>query len=295
MRNSRVFEFEWDCQGTILRAGRIPLLMGILNVTPDSFSDGGEYNSVDAAVQHGLQLASDGADIIDIGGESTRPGADTIDAQEELRRTIPVIEQLTSQIDVPVSIDTTKAIVAEAAIEAGARIVNDISGLTFDRQMIDVCRDTQAGICIMHMLGTPQTMQQDPVYSDVVTEICDFLKRQLDQCCDAGILAERLCLDPGIGFGKTADHNLRLLQSVQSMKDTLQRPVLIGHSRKRFLSKLLGRTVEERLAGTIGVSIALASQGTDVLRIHDVAAVRDALVAWRHVTDRHGIQTATDG
>ena len=273
----------WTCQETVLQAGRIPLLMGILNVTPDSFSDGGEHNTVDAAVRQGLQLVADGADIIDIGGESTRPGADSVDAAEELRRTIPVIEQLAEQIDVPISIDTTKAVVAEQAVAAGARIVNDISGLTFDKRMLDVCHDTTVGICVMHILGTPQSMQQDPVYANVVDEVTEFLQRCLDRCDAAGIPLERLCVDPGIGFGKTADHNLQLLQSIPQMKQSLARPVLIGHSRKRFLAKLLGRPVEERLAGTVGVSIALAQQSADILRIHDVAVVRDALLAWKAV------------
>jgi dihydropteroate synthase len=273
----------WNCQETVLQAGRIPLLMGILNVTPDSFSDGGEHNTVDAAVRQGLQLVADGADIIDIGGESTRPGADSVDAAEELRRTIPVIEQLAAQINVPISIDTTKAVVAKQAVAAGAKIINDISGLTFDECMLDVCRDTAAGICVMHILGTPQSMQQDPVYTNVVGEVTEFLQRCLDRCDEAGIPLERLCVDPGIGFGKTADHNLQLLQSISQMKQSLERPILIGHSRKRFLSKLLGRPVEERLSGTVGVSIALAQHNTDILRIHDVAAVRDALLAWRAV------------
>lgn len=273
----------WTCQQTVLQAGRIPLLMGILNVTPDSFSDGGEHNTVDAAVRQGLQLVADGADIIDIGGESTRPGADSVDAAEELRRTIPVIEQLAEQIDVPISIDTTKAVVAEQAIAAGAGIVNDISGLTFDKRMLDVCHDTTVGICVMHILGTPQSMQRDPVYANVVDEVTEFLQRCLDRCDAAGIPLERLCVDPGIGFGKTADHNLQLLQSIPQMKQSLARPVLIGHSRKRFLAKLLGRPVEERQAGTVGVSIALAQQNADILRIHDVAAVQDALLAWKAV------------
>lgn len=273
----------WTCQETVLQAGRIPLLMGILNVTPDSFSDGGEHNTVDAAVRQGLQLVADGADIIDIGGESTRPGADSVDAAEELRRTIPVIEQLAEQIDVPISIDTTKAVVAEQAVAAGARIVNDISGLTFDKRMLDVCYDKTVGICVMHILGTPQSMQQDPVYANVVDEVTEFLQRCLDRCDAAGIPLERLCVDPGIGFGKTADHNLQLLQSIPQMKQSLARPVLIGHSRKRFLAKLLGRPVEERLAGTVGVSIALAQQNADILRIHDVAAVQDALLSWKAV------------
>jgi dihydropteroate synthase len=254
--------------------------MGILNVTPDSFSDGGQFTVVDRAVEQGLKLAADGASMIDIGGESTRPGAEPVDLDEELRRTIPVIRALVTQLAVPISIDTTKAEVARQALEAGAQIVNDVSGLTFDPEMLNVCRQFDAGICLMHIQGTPQTMQQNPHYSDVVTEVIEFLHTQVDRCLMAGIPAERMCVDPGIGFGKTAEHNLALLTSVARMQRDLQRPVLIGHSRKRFLSKLLGRTVEERLAGTVGVSIALAEQGCDVLRVHDVREVRDALLAW---------------
>ena len=287
MRSRSVTSLAWDCRGTVLEAGRIPLLMGILNVTPDSFSDGGEHDSVEAAVRHGLKLVSDGADVIDIGGESSRPGAAVVDTDEELRRTIPVIKRLARQVAVPISIDTTKAIVAEEAIAAGAKIVNDISGLTFDNRMLNVCRGTGVGICVMHILGTPQTMQQAPVYTDVLGEVTQYLRRCLSRCNDAGIPMERLCVDPGIGFGKTADHNLRLLQSVAEMKQSLGRPVLIGHSRKRFLAKLLGRPIEERLAGTLGVSVALAQSGTDILRVHDVAAVRDALLAWQLTFRKH--------
>jgi dihydropteroate synthase len=254
--------------------------MGILNVTPDSFSDGGQFTVVDRAVEQGLKLAADGASMIDIGGESTRPGAEPVDLDEELRRTIPVIRALVTQLAVPISIDTTKAEVARQALEAGAQIVNDVSGLTFDPEMLNVCRQFDAGICLMHIQGTPQTMQQNPHYSDVVTEVIEFLHTQVDRCLMAGIPAERMCVDPGIGFGKTAEHNLALLTSVARMQRDLQRPVLIGHSRKRFLAKLLGRSVEERLAGTVGVSIALAEQGCDVLRVHDVREVRDALLAW---------------
>ena len=277
--------YPWSCGPRTLCRGRLPLLMGILNVTPDSFSDGGRHATTDAAVEHGLRLAADGADIIDIGGESTRPGSLPVSTEEELARTLPVIERLARRMEVPVSIDTTKAEVARQAIAAGATIVNDISGLTFDPDMIGVCRSTDAGICLMHIRGTPQTMQDNPQYADVVAEVGQFLREQLQRCCDAGISAGRVCLDPGIGFGKTAEHNLQLLRAVPNMRVRLQRPVLIGHSRKRFLSKILGRPVEERLAGSIGVSIALAQLGTDVLRVHDVTAVRDAMVAWSAVGD----------
>jgi dihydropteroate synthase len=254
--------------------------MGILNVTPDSFSDGGQFNAMDQAVARALQMEADGADIIDIGGESTRPGSEGVTLDEELQRTIPVIRELAQKLRIPISIDTTKSEVARQALDAGAEIVNDISGLTFDHAMMDVCREADAGICLMHIQGTPQTMQQNPQYTDVVSEVSEFLQQQVDRCLMAGILAERMCVDPGIGFGKTADHNLLLLKAIPRLQAELQRPVLIGHSRKRFLSKILGRCVEERESGTVGVSIALAQLGVDILRIHDVRSVRDALVAW---------------
>lgn len=275
----------WTLRSRILQGEQLPVLMGILNLTPDSFSDGGLFNSTEQAITQALKLQSDGADILDIGGESTRPGAEPVSLDEELRRTIPVIRALAGQVRIPISIDTTKAEVARQALEAGAEIVNDISGLTFDRDMMSVCRDYDAGICLMHIQGTPQTMQQAPSYVDVVSEVTEFLQQQVDRCLMAGIAPERICVDPGIGFGKSAEHNLSLLTSIQRLQDSLQRPVLIGHSRKRFLAKILGRPVEEREAGTVGVSIALAEQGTDVLRIHDVRAVKDALVAWNTIRE----------
>ena len=270
----------WTLRTRDLTRQRLPLLMGILNVTPDSFSDGGQFNAMDQAVARALQMEADGADIIDIGGESTRPGSEGVTLDEELQRTIPVIRELAQKLRIPISIDTTKSEVARQALDAGAEIVNDISGLTFDHAMMDVCREADAGICLMHIQGTPQTMQQNPQYTDVVSEVSEFLQQQVDRCLMAGILAERMCVDPGIGFGKTADHNLLLLKAIPRLQAELQRPVLIGHSRKRFLSKILGRSVEERESGTVGVSIALAQLGVDILRIHDVRSVRDALVAW---------------
>ena len=271
---------NWTLRTRDLTRQRLPLLMGILNVTPDSFSDGGQFNAMDHAVARALQMEADGADIIDIGGESTRPGSEGVTLDEELQRTIPVIRELAQKLRIPISIDTTKSEVARQALDAGAEIVNDISGLTFDHAMMDVCREADAGICLMHIQGTPQTMQQNPHYEDVVSEVSEFLQQQVDRCLMAGILAERMCVDPGIGFGKTADHNLQLLKAIPRLQAELQRPVLIGHSRKRFLSKILGRSVEERESGTVGVSIALAQLGVDILRIHDVRSVRDALVAW---------------
>lgn len=280
---------RWTLKTRDLTPTGRPLLMGILNVTPDSFSDGGQFQLVENAVARALQMEADGADIIDIGGESTRPGAEPVMLEEELRRTIPVIRELATRVRAPISIDTTKAEVARQALEAGAEIVNDISGLTFDPEMLEVCRLHDAGICLMHIQGTPQTMQQNPTYVDVVQEVIDFLQQQVDRCLMAGILPERMCVDPGIGFGKTAEHNLQLLKSVSRLQRDLRRPVLIGHSRKRFLSKILGRSVDERESGTIGVSIALAEQGVDILRIHDVRSVRDAIVAWDTVRSSHSV------
>ncbi len=261
--------------------------MGILNVTPDSFSDGGRWNSVDAAVRHAQQLAEEGADIIDVGGESTRPGAARVEEEEELRRTIPVIRELASALSVPLSIDTTRSRVARQAVEAGAVIVNDISGLTFDPDIVEVCRDSQVGVCLMHLIGTPQTMQNNPQYDDVVHDVTDWLKRRVDACEQQGIEPDRICVDPGIGFGKTARHNVELLNAAGTMQQELGRPLLVGHSRKRFLAHLLGRPVDERTAGTTGISVALAEQGVSVLRVHDVGTVRDALVAWSAV--QHGL------
>lgn len=276
-------DFDWKVGKEHLSASGGPLLMGILNVTPDSFSDGGQHSGLDQAVAHALQLIADGAHIIDVGGESTRPGSTPVSEAEELSRTIPVIKEIAARTSIPISIDTTKSEVARQAVEAGATIVNDISGLTFDSEMLKVCADHDVAVCVMHISGTPQTMQQEPTYDDVVSEVSGFLQQRMDACLAAGISFDRICLDPGIGFGKTADHNLQLMQAIGKMKEALKRPLLIGHSRKRFLSKVLGRDVEERLAGTIGVSVALAENGADVLRVHDVGAVRDALTAWKAV------------
>ncbi|MEZ6129741.1 MAG: dihydropteroate synthase [Planctomycetaceae bacterium] len=275
--------FTWMVGSRQLQRREIPLLMGIVNVTPDSFSDGGEHTDVDNAVAHAMQLVDAGADVIDVGGESTRPGATPVPPDEELRRTIPVIQELTRKTTVPISIDTTKAEVARQALAAGALIVNDISGMTFDKDMLSVCTNAGASVCLMHIRGTPQTMQQEPRYDDVVAEVIDFLRQRRDACQHQGIDPERICVDPGIGFGKTAEHNLQLMRAVQQIRTDMQCPVLMGHSRKRFLSKLLGRPVEERLAGSVGVAVALAENGADILRVHDVRATRDALLAWNAI------------
>ena len=266
-----------------VEARRHSIINGDSKRNSGQFSDGGDYDDIDAAVRHGLRLAEDGADIIDVGGESTRPGAQPVSLDEELDRTIPIIEKLCSRTRVPISIDTTKAEVARQAVAVGAQIINDISGCTFDPDMLSVCASGEAGLCLMHILGTPQTMQDEPHYQDVYTEVSQFLTDRVSAAASAGVDRQRICLDPGIGFGKTAEHNLILLQSVQRLRDESQMPLLIGHSRKRFLSHILGRAVEERLSGTIGVSIALAAQGVDILRVHDVRSVRDSLISWQAV------------
>jgi len=273
-------QYVWKFPGFDRQLGERPLLMGILNTTPDSFSDGGKYILTDRAVEHGLQLVAEGADILDVGGESTRPGATPVSLDEELRRVIPVIERLAGLVKVPISIDTFKAEVAERAIRSGARIVNDISGLRFDERMVEVCVKNPCGVICMHIQGTPQTMQIGPHYHDVVTELCEDFVIRLQALEQAGIPRERIVIDPGVGFGKTAQHNLEILSNIARFRQ-LGRPVLIGHSRKRFLQKLLGEAIDERLFGTVGVSISLAQQHVDLLRIHDVAANRDALSAWR--------------
>ena len=275
----------WKIGSRTIELGRMPLLMGIVNVTPDSFSDGGQYFDDAAAIEHGLQLAEDGAEILDVGGESTRPGSQTVSSDEELRRVIPVIKGLARQTDALISCDTSKANVAREALQAGASVINDISGLRFDEAMPAVCADSDCGVICMHILGTPGMMQQDPTYDDVVREVRDYFVERLESLQRAGIAAERIVLDPGIGFGKTSEHNLQLLSRIAFFRE-LGRPVLIGHSRKRFLGKVLSRQLDERSAGTIGVAIALAVQSTDIIRVHDVRAVRDALIAWQTVTGR---------
>lgn len=275
----------WQFASRRFELGRFPLLMGIVNVTPDSFSDGGAWFSTEAAVERALQLAAEGADLLDIGGESTRPGAEPVPVDEELARVLPVVERLAAQATVPISIDTTKSEVARAALQAGASIVNDISGLTFDPQMPSVCRESDAGVVCMHIQGTPKTMQQNPQYENVVREICEYFEQRLAALEAAGIPRERIVLDPGIGFGKTADHNLEILSSIAAFR-ALGRPVLIGHSRKRFLKKILGRPLDEQSFGTVGVSLALALQPVDILRVHDVRATRDALLAFHAITSR---------
>jgi dihydropteroate synthase len=272
----------WRVGSHKLKAGSTPWLMGIVNATPDSFSDGGKFLDPAVAVERALRLVEDGAEIVDIGGESTRPGADPVGADEEALRVVPVIERVARQSKVLISVDTTKAAVARAALSAGAQIVNDVSGLTFDPEMPAVCAGAQASVICMHMRGTPRTMQDDPRYDDVVGEICRYLEDRLVALEEQGISRERVAIDPGIGFGKTAAHNLEILKNIPALH-ALGRPVCIGHSRKQFLKKLLGRPVDERLFATVGISVAVALQGAEIIRVHDVAATRDAILACRAV------------
>jgi dihydropteroate synthase len=251
--------------------------MGVVNVTPDSFSDGGEFLDADAAVAHGVQIAGEGAEILDIGGESTRPGADEVPEHEELRRVIPVIERLTQQTGARISIDTRKAVVAERALQAGATIVNDISAFRHAPEIAGMVAGAGAGCCLMHMLGEPRTMQKDPHYGDVVDDVKAFLEERLAFATSEGIPEEKVWLDPGIGFGKTVEHNLELLRRLDEIV-AIGRPVAIGTSRKSFLGKLTGgRPEKERLPGTIATNVIAWERGATIFRVHDVAPVADAL------------------
>ncbi len=289
----------WRLRTRTLAAGEIPLLMGIINVTPDSFSDAGHCFDAEAAIEHGLRLAAEGADILDVGGESTRPYAQPVDVQEELRRVMPVVGALCKQTAVPVSIDTSKALVARYALDAGAEIINDVTALCGDSAMMPLAVEAGCGVCLMHMQGTPRTMQDEPAYADVVAEVLAWLKQRRDAAIAAGIASDRIALDPGIGFGKTTAHNLRLLAEAWRLHE-LGCPVLVGHSRKRFLVDAAAAPetpqspppaslppspapliLPDRIAGTIGVSLSLARQKVHVLRVHDVAAVRQALLLFQ--------------
>ncbi len=267
---------HWQLRTRALPFSSRPLLMGILNVTPDSFSDGGEYFSVQRAVDRAKQMEDEGADILDLGGESTRPYSTPVDLEEELQRVIPVLEKLQGKVGLPISIDTTKKSVAEAAIQLGAEIINDISGLRRDPEMMSFAAKSQAGICAMHIQGTPETMQDSPSYINVTQDIYDWLREVDQQLLASGVSKDRICLDPGIGFGKTHEHNLELLKNVARFHG-LQRPLLVGHSRKGFIAKVLGDKSADRMFGTLGVSLALAASGIQVLRVHDVRANRQAL------------------
>ncbi len=252
-----------------------PRVMGIVNVTPDSFSDGGKYDTTEKAVKHGLQLVAEGADILDIGGESTRPGATPVSLQDELARVVPVIEQLSKVAGVPLSIDTYKPEVMRAAIVAGADIVNDVRALQ-EPGALEIVAASRAGVCLMHMQGMPQNMQADPQYEDVVQEVNDFLQQRLSAAQAAGIAAERVVLDPGFGFGKKTEHNLQLLRQLDKTM-AIGRPLLVGLSRKSVLGQITGGDVYVRLHASLAASVISAMKGARIVRVHDVKATVDAL------------------
>ena len=265
--------FEWDRV-----CGARAAVMGIVNVTPDSFSDGGRFLDADAAVAHGIELVGQGGDVLDVGGESTRPGAAPVPAEEELRRVIPVVERLAATTSVPISVDTTKAAVARAALDAGAIIVNDVSAGRLDRDILGVAADAGAGYVVMHMQGEPRTMQADPRYDDVVAQVGDFLADRVGAARAAGVAQGAIAADPGIGFGKTVEHNLRLLAGLPAIAERVGVPVMVGASRKTFVGKVLARAgaasgdlpVDQREEGTLATVVWAVERGASIVRVHDV-------------------------
>lgn len=261
--------------GSLKLAGRTALV-GILNVTPDSFSDGGRYLNADEAIAHGVRLAEEGADLIDIGGESTRPGARPVSAEEELERVLPVIRGLRRAVAIPLSIDTYKSRVARAALDEGADVVNDISALRFDPAMASLVVTENVPVVLMHMQGTPRTMQERPFYRDVVAEVRDFLSERFRFALAEGVKPEQIVVDPGIGFGKDLEHNLALLRDLSAL-EALGRPILVGPSRKTFVGKILGIGPEDRLEGSLAAAVAAVLAGANMIRMHDVREARRAI------------------
>lgn len=260
-----------------------PRIMGILNVTPDSFSDGGVYLSVAEAVEHARRMVAEGADIIDVGGESTRPGATTVTVEEELARVIPVIQAIAHEVRAPISIDTSKPRVMTEAVAAGAGLINDVNALRAEGAL-EAARDAGAAICIMHMRGEPRTMQQEPVYQDVVAEVRTFLMERMDACQRAGIPRERLIIDPGFGFGKTLEHNIQLLRGLESIT-SLGRPVLVGLSRKSMIGAILDTPVDRRLYGSLALAVLAVVWGASILRVHDVGPTLEALTVTQAILE----------
>lgn len=251
-----------------LNANQKPLIMGILNVTPDSFSDGGKYSQVDSAVSHAQEMVKQGADIIDIGGESSRPGSKKISRQEEIDRVMPVIEQIRNNSDIPISVDTTKASIIKEALKFDVQIINDISSLG-DSDSLNILRDKEVYICLMHMKGTPNNMQDNPEYDNVVLEVLGFLKDKINMCIKEGISKEKLIIDPGFGFGKTLDHNYELLKNLKKLKH-LHKNLLVGISRKSMIGNLLNREIDQRLIGSLAATLISVYNGANIIRTHDV-------------------------
>ncbi len=259
-------------------------VMGVVNVTPDSFSDGGMFLRPERAIEHGRALVSEGADLLDVGGESTRPGAEGVSASEELERVGPVLEGLDG-VGATISIDTSKRAVAETALDAGAEIVNDVTALRGDPELAGLCAARGCGVILMHMLGTPRTMQEDPTYDDVVDDVKTFLAERVRFAIDSGIDERRIWIDPGIGFGKTLEHNLELLRRIGELRE-LGRPICVGTSRKSFISTITGREAEDRMGGTIASNVLALAGGAEVFRVHDVRPVREALAVAEVVLGR---------
>lgn len=270
--------------GSLLgQSHKSPRLMGILNVTPDSFYDGGRYERLDDAVERAREMSETGADIIDIGGESTRPGADPVPESEELDRVVPVVKRLSDELSTPISVDTTKSTVAHQALEAGAEWINDVTALEGDPEMAEVIAEHDASVVLMHMQGTPRTMQDNPQYRDVVQDISEFLRQRIEYAKSAGISEEKLIIDPGIGFGKTLEHNRQIIEDIGHFRN-LEVPVLVGHSRKSFLGEVLNETTENRLYGTLSISAHLLRNNVDVIRVHDIKPHYDLrkIYHWLH-------------
>jgi len=269
---------QWHLRDRIMTLDKRALVMGIVNVTPDSFSDGGQFVDTEAAIAHGMELAAQGADILDIGGESTRPDATPVPLAEELRRVVPVVKELARNTGVLLSVDTSKAKVAQACLEAGAHIVNDVTALTGDADMFEVVRGGNAGAILMHMQGTPATMQIAPHYEDVVEDIGRYLLQRLQDVTARGLALEKIALDPGVGFGKTHGHNLEIVARLAEFQ-SLGRPICLGVSRKGFIGKITGRPLDQRMVGSVAlVCHALAHGAAQIVRVHDVAATRDAVL-----------------
>jgi dihydropteroate synthase len=282
-------EYTLSWPGHSLTLGKKTCIMGVLNATPDSFSDGGRYFNLDKAIEQGISLARDGADIIDIGGESTRPYSQFVSEEEERNRVIPVIEALTKEIDKSISIDTCKAGVAEAALKAGASIINDISALRFDDHMASVAAGAGVPVVLMHMQGTPGNMQDKPSYNDLIPEIIGFLKAEIGTGLNAGIKREMIIIDPGIGFGKNFDHNLEIMRNLDRFAE-LDLPVLLGPSRKAFIGRILGKKPSERDAGTMAAVVAGIINGAHIVRVHNVKmAVETARVVDEIINTRYTV------
>lgn len=265
---------ELKCGRFLLSLSERTHVMGVLNRTPDSFSDGGEFLAENAALQHIRKMVRDGADIIDIGGESTRPGSESVSLAEELNRTIPIIKKISQEIDIPISIDTSKHEVALEAIRNGASLVNDVTGLKSDPKMAEVISESGVAICVMHMKGTPKDMQDNPTYHDLLSEIVDGLKESIKIALRSGISHDKIIVDPGIGFGKTVEHNLIIINRLTELK-VLDKPILIGTSRKSFIGNVLQRDLKDRLMGTAATCALAIMNGADIIRVHDVKEMVD--------------------